>query len=221
MKKVILAVLLGLILTIYVSHFSESVQADLAHNLVRFHVIANSDSAEDQALKLRVRNRVIHDTEHLFDASENIGQTKVIIEKNIPRIETIAKDELKKWGREDQVKVSLGTYPFPTKQYGDVILPAGHYQALQVVIGEGRGANWWCVLFPPLCFVDATQGVLPESSKQHLKSILTEEEYEMITTANTEGEIPVVIKFKLVEWWQNSKIKVQTAFNGMDKASEN
>lgn len=213
MKKVILAIIIGLIITIYVSNYSENVQANLAHNLIRFHVIANSDTAEDQALKLKVRDRIIKETGHFFDDSGNINQTKEIIRKNMEVIEDVARQEIREWGKDYDVKVSLGTYPFPTKKYGDVTLPAGNYEALRVVIGEGQGANWWCVLFPPLCFVDATHGVVPEDTKQTLKNVLTEEEYEIITTADSEGEIPVVIKFKIVEWWQESKLKVQTAFN--------
>ncbi|MBZ4645403.1 MAG: stage sporulation protein [Petroclostridium sp.] len=213
MNKVILAVIIGMICTIFISNYSNSVQADLAHNLVRFHVVANSDSEEDQALKRSVRDRIINEMKEYFDESDNVDATKELIQRNIARIEEIAKDEIKKWNKDYDVKASLGIYPFPTKVYGDITLPAGNYEALRVVIGEGKGANWWCVLFPPLCFVDATHGVVPESSKQKLKNVLTEEEYKIITTANTDDEIPVQIKFKIVEWWQNSKLKVQTAFN--------
>ncbi|MDK2801700.1 MAG: stage sporulation protein [Clostridiales bacterium] len=213
MNKIILAIIIGIISTIFISSYSDSVQADLAHNLVRFHVIANSDSKEDQQLKLKVRDRIIEEMKEQFDGSENIEATKELIKRQIPRIEEIAKDEIKKWGKDYDVTASLGLYPFPTKVYGDITLPAGKYEALRVVIGDGAGTNWWCVLFPPLCFVDATHGELPASSKQHLKNVLTEDEYKIITEANNNDEIPVQIKFKIIEWWQNSKIKVQTAFS--------
>lgn len=213
MKKILLAVLIGLLCTVFISNYSDNVQADLAQNLVRFHVLANSDSDEDQALKRSVRDRVIEEMRSKFDESESIDATKELIRSQIPYIQQVAKDEVKKWGKDYDVKVSLGTYPFPTKVYGDVTLPAGNYEALRVVIGAGAGANWWCVLFPPLCFVDATHGELPDSSKQRLKNVLSEEEYQMITSANNQDEIPVQMKFKIVEWWENSKLKIQTAFN--------
>ncbi len=213
MKKISFAIIIGFIFTLCISAYSEDVQAKLAHQFVRFHVIANSDSVEDQALKLKVRDRIIEQTKPLFEQSENIKQTKQKINENIMLIEAMAQEEVVKSGADYKVTVFFGNYPFPTKKYGDVTLPAGNYEALRIVIGEGAGKNWWCVLFPPLCFVDATHGEVPEDAKQHLKKVLTEEEYKIITTAQNEGEIPVVIKFKIVEWWQSSKIKVQTAFN--------
>ena len=213
MNKIILALCTVLAFTILVSNYSESIQADLAHNMVRFHVVANSDAPEDQALKHSVKDKIIDSMKELFDETENIDATKETINKNIPKIKAIAEEEIKKWGKNYDVKVTLGVYPFPTKVYGDVTLPAGNYEALRVVIGEGSGENWWCVLFPPLCFVDATQGELPEASKEKLKSVLTEEEYEIITSAHNDGELPVQIKFKIIELWQNSKLKIQTALN--------
>jgi stage II sporulation protein R len=90
-------------------------------------------------------------------------------------------------------------------------LPAGHYQALRVVIGKGEGSNWWCVLFPPLCFVDVTHGTLPDNIKENLKNALTSEEYNIITSVDSDSEIPVKIRFKVVEFFQNSRIR----FTGM------
>ncbi|NLY42776.1 MAG: stage II sporulation protein R [Clostridiaceae bacterium] len=214
MKKALLAIAIGIIITLFVSTYSNAVQADLAHNLVRFHVVANSNSAEDQELKHRVRDRIIKEMQEQFEVSDDIESTKKIIRDNMQRIEEIARDEIRKSNKDYPVSVSLGNYPFPTKVYGEITLPAGKYEALRIVIGEGEGENWWCVLFPPLCFVDATHGEMPEESKQRLKNVLSEEEYKIITSANKEDEIPVQIKFKVVEWWQNSKIKIQTALNG-------
>jgi len=216
MNKVLSALLAGFILTVLISNYSDSVQADLASNLIRFHVVANSDSAEDQALKLKVRDRIINELKELFDNTDNINATKEQLQNQLDFVEEIARDEIKKSGKDYPVKAELGVFPFPTKVYGDVTLPAGHYEALRVVIGEGAGKNWWCVLFPPLCFVDATHGELPESSKEQLKNMLTEEEYKIITSADSDSELPVQIKFKIVEWWQNSKLKIQTAFNRTD-----
>ncbi|MGE4282424.1 MAG: stage II sporulation protein R [Clostridia bacterium] len=216
MKKVFLAVVIGIICTMVISNYSDTVQADLANNLVRFHVLANSDSEEDQDLKHHVRDRIINEMQEQFDETENIDATKELIRASIPHIEEVAREEVKKWNKEYDIEVTLGMYPFPTKKYGDVTLPAGNYEALRVVIGEGEGQNWWCVLFPPLCFVDATHGVMPDNAKQRLRNVLSEEEYKIITAADENAHIPVEIKFKIVELWQKSKIKIQTAFNKMD-----
>ncbi len=213
MNKIILALFLGVSVTIAISNYSDKVQADISNNFVRLHVIANSDSPEDQALKLLVRDRIIKDTTGILDQSSDINATKETIERNISMIEAVARDEINKQGEDYEVTVHYGSFHFPTKKYGDVLLPAGEYEALRVVIGEGNGKNWWCVLFPPLCFIDATRCVIPEETKRGLKDMLTEDEYNLITSANRDGEIPVKIKFKIVEWWQNSKRKVQTAFS--------
>lgn len=191
--------------------YSDVVNKGLADNLIRLHVIANSDTAEDQALKRDIRDIIINYMKPQLNNSKDLEQTKYIIGKNMDAITELAKDEIAKQGKDYDVKVMLGSYPFPTKSYGDVTLPAGNYQALRVVIGKGAGANWWCVLFPPLCFVDATHGTVPDSVKEDLKNVLTEDEYSIITSADTESDIPVKIRFKVVEFFQESKIK----FSGM------
>jgi len=187
--------------------YSERINKGLAENLVRLHVVANSNSEEDQALKIEVRDAVIDYMKVQLKDSRNLEETKYIINKNINKIEEIALDKIKSYGKDYPVKVSLGNYPFPTKSYGDVTLPAGEYQALRIVIGKGIGTNWWCVLFPPLCFVDATHGTIPESVKDDLKKVLTEEEYKIITSAESESDIPIKIKFKIVEFFQDSSMK--------------
>ncbi len=213
MKKIILAVVIGLIVTIYISNYSQNVQANLAHSLIRFHVVANSNTPKDQALKESVKIHIIQETKHLFDETGNIDQNREIILQNMDYILQIANAEIKRWGKEYHTKILLGVYPFPTRKYGTVTLPAGEYEALRVVIGEGEGDNWWCVLFPPLCFIDAAQGEMSEEAKQVIKQTLTEEEYKLIANADMNAEIPVVIKFKVVEWWQNSRTRIQAAFN--------
>ena len=213
MKKVFAAILAGFIITVCIGYYSNRVQADISNSFVRFHVLANSDSSEDQLLKLKVRDRVIDEMNELFEHVDDIEATRRIITENIEDIEAIARDEISRNYKDYNVRVALGRFPFPTKKYGDVMLPAGNYEALRIVIGDGDGANWWCVLFPPLCFVDATHGTVPEDAKERLKNVLTDEEYEIITTASDESEVPVKIKFKVVELWQQSKIKMQEAFN--------
>lgn len=207
--KLITVVVLTILLTtsMVVASYSESVNKGLADNLIRLHVIANSDSEEDQALKRDVRDAVLFYMKEQLKDSKDIEQTKYIINKNLDKIEEVSKNVILTQGKSYEVKTSLGVYPFPTKLYGDITLPAGQYEALRVVIGQGEGANWWCVLFPPLCFVDATHGTVPDSVKADLKNVLSEEEYNIITSAEEDEDIPIRVRFKVVEFFQTSKVK--------------
>ena len=128
-------------------------------DLIRLHVIANSDSPEDQALKLHVRDRLLLSFGETFEDTRTMNQARVLIRENLDEMEAMARTEIRRLGYDYPVKAQLGIFPFPTKAYGDVVYPAGSYEALRVVIGEGTGANWWCVMFPPLCFVDVSGGV--------------------------------------------------------------
>ncbi len=204
---VTLIITVSLVAGMLLNSYSEEVNKGLADNLIRLHVIANSDSPADQALKRDVRDRVLDYMKLQLGGSKNVDQTKVIINEKMDGIISVVKDELTRQGKDYDVRVSLGSYPFPTKSYGDIALPAGNYEALRVVIGKGEGANWWCVLFPPLCFVDVTHGTVPEPVKEDLKNALTDEEYSIVTSVETDEEIPVKIKFKIVEFFQDSKIK--------------
>jgi stage II sporulation protein R len=198
---------ISIVAAILLGSYSEDLNKGLADNLIRLHVIANSDSPEDQALKRQVRDVILVYMKDQLNNSKDIEQTKYIINKDMEKITVLAKDEISEQGKNYDVKVMLGSYPFPTKSYGDVTLPAGNYQALRIVLGKGEGANWWCVLFPPLCFVDVTHGAVPDSVKDNLKTALTDEEYNIITTADNDTEIPIKIKFKVVEFFQDTKIK--------------
>jgi stage II sporulation protein R len=215
--KVSIAVLLLMVLAAWMlsNTYAENVNAGLSQNLVRLHVVANSDSTADQALKLKVRDAIIEFMKNELANSKDINETRTIIRDNLKNIEEVSNEVIKKNNSNDSVKATMGNYDFPTKTYGDIALPAGEYQALRVVIGDGVGANWWCVLFPPLCFVDATHGTIPDSVKQELKSSLSTEEYKLITSADNEEDIPIKIKFKVVEFLQGSKIKVTGAVNKM------
>lgn len=192
---------------ILLSSYSEDVNRGLADNLIRLHVIANSDSPVDQTLKRDVRDKVLEYMKLQLRGSSDVDQTRFIINDNMDGIIALVKDEITRQGWDYDVRASLGSYPFPTKSYGDIALPAGNYEALRVVIGKGEGANWWCVIFPPLCFVDVTHGTVPEVVKEDLKNALTNEEYSIIASADTDDEIPIKIKFKIVEFFQDSKIK--------------
>lgn len=193
---------------IQLNSYTEDMNKGLADNLIRLHVIANSDSPEDQELKREVRDAVLSYVQGEVKDSLDIEQTRGIILNNIDEITSTAQKIIHDKGKNYEVKTMLGHHPFPTKAYGDIYLPAGNYQALRVVIGDGEGANWWCVLFPPLCFVDVTHGIVPETVKDDLKKVLSEEEYKIITSTEDESDIPIKIKFKIVEMLQDSKIKL-------------
>ena len=217
--KISIAVLLLVVLAAWIISYTyaEDVNAGLSQNLVGLHVVANSDSAPDQALKLKVRDAIIEFMKDKLANSKDINETRAIINANLENIEKVSSKIIKENNSSYGVKASMGNYSFPTKTYGDIALPAGEYQALKVVIGDGAGANWWCVLFPPLCFIDATHGTIPDSVKQDLKTSLSAEEFKLITTSDSSEDIPVKIKFKVVELFEGSKVKVTGAVNKMFK----
>lgn len=155
--------------------------AQLSSHIIRFHVRANSDSDRDQQLKINVKEKVVQYIEPLLKDSCSIDESRDILKKNIPEIKEVALKQLEADGSDDSVDVYFEESYFPAKTYGDVTFPPGEYEAFRIDIGDAQGRNWWCVLYPPLCFVDATYGVLPDESKDQLKNILTEDEYNAIT----------------------------------------
>lgn len=128
-------------------------------NLIRLHVIANSDLAYDQELKLQVRDAIMRETAETFRAATTIEQARRLLAANLARIDGIAHQTVAAAGYHYPVRTEFGIFPFPAKTYGAMVLPPGEYQALRVVIGEGQGKNWWCVLFPPLCFLNLDSGL--------------------------------------------------------------
>jgi stage II sporulation protein R len=115
----------------------------------------------------------------------------------------IAKKTIEDQGYDYDVDIKIGNFAFPTKTYGDISLPAGNYDALRVEIGEAQGQNWWCVMFPPLCFVDVSSGIVPEESKEVMKENLSDEEFSLISEEN---DSQITFKFKLIEFFQNNNI---------------
>lgn len=167
--------------------------------LIRFHVLANSDSEEDQALKLKVRDEVIKYLQPKLEKSNSIEESEQIIIDEYSKLEEISKNIIVENGYNYEVEIGIDYSNFPTKQYSSVVLPAGEYKALRIVIGEGDGKNWWCVMFPPLCFVDEENGIIDQETDEKLKEVLTKEEYELITKKDVKDVEKVKVKFKILE----------------------
>ncbi len=209
MKKLFCAVIAGIIITLGVTVYSENIQSDIAHNIIRLHVIANSDSTEDQQLKLLVRDRILNEGREIFCQSTSPAESKRLLEHNLEALEKVARDEIRKQGYDYDVKLKTGDFDFPAKQYENITLPAGEYYALRIEIGRAEGKNWWCVMFPPLCFVDASVGVSDSESMKVLRENLSEESYELITQSTPSVEM----RFKIVDFVQSSAKAIKTAFN--------
>ena len=197
-KTVSISILsLCLILVLYIFN-SITIQHSLAKKVLRLHILANSNSTFDQTLKLKVRDKVVEFLTPQLKNCTNLDETKQIISKNIANIKNIASQVVLE-NANYPISVSLNTSNFPTKHYQNVSFPAGEYEALKIIIGEGKGNNWWCVMFPPLCFTNSSAGTFNEESDQTLKENLTDEEYKLINSNNPD----VKIKFRLLEWWNS------------------
>lgn len=181
----------------------EACTYDYKDKLIRFHVIANSDSDKDQKLKLKVRDEVISYLQPKLENSNSIEESEKIIKNEYKTLENISKKVISKNGYNYIVKVGLEYSNFPAKQYSSVVLPAGKYKALRIIIGEGKGKNWWCVMFPPLCFIDNQNGIIDEKTDKKLKEVLTEEEYDLIMAKNKNEVKNLEFKFKITEVFQN------------------
>lgn len=206
--RILVLCLISLILTMTVVINGEIKKIDAAtvdyrDKLIRFHVIANSDSDKDQELKLKVRDKVIDYLQPKLAKSESIQESEKIIKSEYDNLKKISEDTIESNGYNYKVKVGIVYSNFPTKQYSNVVLPAGEYKALKIIIGEGQGRNWWCVMFPPLCFVDEEKGMIDKNTDEKLKQILTEEEYKLVTQKSQNDVSKVKIKFKVIELLEN------------------
>lgn len=185
MKKTcaMVGVLIGILITgLIVNAKKSEMQGELAEQVFRFHVLANSDSGEDQALKMKVKEAIIAYMKQELPESDSVETTKKWARENLVQIEQVAAEIIAEEGYEYSVKAEVTICDFPDKTYGDITFPAGEYEALRIEIGQAKGQNWWCVLYPNLCFIDAVHAVVPEKGKNELKEILEEDTYEMVTT---------------------------------------
>ena len=160
-------------------------QEALAEEVFRFHVTANSDDPEDQELKLKVRDAVIArmKTEMGEAPERSAGATRRWALEHLDEIEETTRDVIRREGFRYDARAEVTRCYFPDKRYGDLLFPAGTYQALKISLGNAGGQNWWCVLYPALCFTDPVCAVVDEDGKKELEEALSEEEYEMITAS--------------------------------------
>lgn len=174
-------------------------QQDIAEEILRLHVVANSDSEEDQALKMEVKESIVTYLRGIMGDAKSVEEARLEIQKRLPAIEDLAREKMKMEGYDYEADAVLGKCYFPVKEYGDMTFPAGEYEALKVNLGKSAGKNWWCVMYPTLCFVDSTYQIVPETSKEKLKENLTEEEYNSLL----DGGDNVQYSFQFIEWIQN------------------
>ena len=194
---IILTFLFFVYTTICAISYANDISTDIADSVFRLHVIANSDSDIDQNLKYIVRDDLLAYMNTLCANCTSKEEVITIANAHLENFKEIALNTIKNEGFDYSVNVSIGNFEFPTKHYGDISLPAGYYDALKVEIGEAKGQNWWCVMFPPLCFVDASSGIVPEESKEDLQNSLTNEEFSIVS--DNEENPTFKLKFKILE----------------------
>lgn len=189
---VLIVVLCGAVFTrvMQVEAKANAVQEKLSGEVFRFHVIANSDSEEDQELKMKVKEAVVAYMRETLSGAENAAEAKAWAIRHKEELVRVSEEVLRAEGCSDKVTAEVVRCEFPDKTYGDITFPAGWYDALRIRIGKAQGHNWWCVLYPNLCFMDSVHAVVPKEGKDELQSVLTDEEYAMIVKGT-----PVKIKW--------------------------
>ena len=194
-KRILSALFIGLILTMTLTTYSSARQAQqVREDVLRLHVLANSDSEADQALKLKVRDGVLDKARALFAEAGDRDAAYAIAARNTAALQQAALQIIAEEGYDYPVVVTVGEQFFPTQAYeGGIRLPAGYYDAVRIEIGAAEGKNWWCVLYPPLCFSGSVAG-----NDEIMEDVLDANEMEFVSS----GARPQVeVKFKLAEWW--------------------
>lgn len=200
MKKYIWYGLVGMVMFLYVWTMvlgNDLLQPSIASKILRFHVLANSDSTQDQTVKEKVRDAVGIYLQPLLEGVDNLEESKQIIEENRKQIIAVAKHTLHENGFDYEVSAQIENVDFPEKTYGAYTFPRGEYEALQIVIGEGEGQNWWCVLYPNMCFRGSVFEVIEEEAEEALREVLNPWEYADVFDSGK-----VQIRFKFLEFFQ-------------------
>ncbi len=209
----ILLLLLGALVNVYKEPLMTSAQQNtepvvIPEEAIRLRILANSDSEQDQALKRKIRDEVNKEITVWVEKLTSIEAARELIQSRLPEIEKIVQSVLVKENQEQKFGVDFDNVSFPTKMYGSYIYPAGEYEAILITLGEGKGANWWCVLFPPLCFLDfsngqAVQAAELEEEDKSTSAKKTSEELSALIVDEEEDKEEVEVKFFLVEWFTN------------------
>jgi stage II sporulation protein R len=187
-----LGVVLLIVAALGIFYENAHLQESYAKEVVRFHVLANSDSTEDQECKLQVRNQIGGYVTSLLQGVTSKQETLDCIQTHLAEIKEVAEQEVKRQGYDYTVQVSLEQVDFPEKTYGAYTLPEGNYTSLQVRIGEAEGENWWCVMYPNMCFLNSTYEVVDQQEKEQMYQVFTLYEYrKLIESSNKE------IRFRL------------------------
>lgn len=198
-RLIVLSLIIALIFAAATT-YAQGCMENISGSVLRLHILANSNSDADQRLKLQVRDRLLQDAAHLFENCTSSREAQRVAAENSQLLLEIAESEIRARGFDYPVKINTGEFSFPTRRYGSVWLPKGNYTALRVEIGEAMGKNWWCVMYPPLCFTnDAVK--ISAASDEKLKASLGTEEYNLVTQSD-QGAVPVEIRFKIVEIFQ-------------------
>lgn len=183
-------------------------QKKIADNVIRLHIIANSDDEKDQELKLKVRDAVIAHMRDKYPEGASMDEAVAYVSNNLSEIRRVAEGVVRRSGSDMKVSVRFGEFPFPTKAYEDITLPAGMYRSVRIELGEARGKNWWCVMFPPLCIADDNTMRMSPESREQLKATIGEEGYRLVTDVGDGDDTEIKVKFKIVELVQSSRLKL-------------
>ena len=200
---IILLFLFILYFFICAQNYVEAVSSDISNNVFRLHVIANSDTIEDQNLKYKVRDELLNYMNSLCANITSKEEAILMVENHKEDFKDIALKVIQSEGFYYDVNINIGNFNFPTKTYGDISLPAGMYEALRVEIGNANGQNWWCVMFPSLCFIDINDGIVEEDSKNILEDDLSKESYAIVSD---KSNYTIKFKFKILEFFGQKSI---------------
>jgi len=202
-KIIAISLAVGMVLALgtaaYTYVYSHATQRDIADNVIRFHVRANSNDSVDQLLKEQVRISVLAEFEEFFAQSTCIYETRTMLNQKLYDIKTYAEGVVRQAGFDHAVTADMSRLFFPTRFYGNMSFPPGEYEAVQIIIGDGAGSNWWCLMFPPLCYLDMTA---TEDGRQQLADTVSEEGFRLLTHQE-EQRAGLTVRFRIVEWWQN------------------
>jgi len=199
LKSFAIGVFIAIGVAAYTFAYSAAIQRDIAQNVIRFHVVAHDNSPEEQDLKEYVRTSILQNFADTLSETTDIYRQREHFAEILPKLQQHAQEVVNRHGFKHTVYAQMATVFFPTQHYGNIVFPPGYYEAVQIFIGDGEGENWWCLMFPPLCYVDMTT---TEAAHEMLYDAVSYESFRLLThTENPSTEL--LVRFRVVEWWQN------------------